>query len=155
MIRPRVADEAMESVQASSKDDFICRRWSRCSGTAARARAAYAYGEPVIDSLAFFPRDPEEDIFPPPSRAVGADPVAEDRRRLVAALEERRFIRYSRCRRALRREHPSSPSRANRSRRSRFRKRAVTSICYRSTTTSFGRRSSPPTRCSRRGSPSR
>ena len=65
---PEVADEAMESVQATAKDDFVfvptliaLLRHRRLKG---RARAALvSYGEPVIDVLAHFMRDPDEDVW--------------------------------------------------------------------------------------------
>ena len=148
------------------KDDFVfvpslvsLLRNRRLKG---RARAALvAYGEPVVDSLAFFLRDPEEDIWVRRHipGTLGADPVAEDRRR--PRRRARRNATGSSATRSCRRSSacvasiPSSPSRASRSRRSPFRKRAATSISCRSTTTCSASRSSPPTRCSRRGSPNR
>jgi ATP:ADP antiporter, AAA family len=65
---PEVADEAMESVHAAGSDDFVfvptlvsLLRNRRLKG---RARAALvAYGEPVVDALAHFLRDPDEDIW--------------------------------------------------------------------------------------------
>ena len=113
---PEVADEAMESVQASAKDDFIfvpslvsLLRNRRLKG---RARAALvAYGEPVVDSLAFFLRDPEEDIWvrrhiPGTLAQIPSQKTVDV---LVAALEERDgFIRYKvvSALERLRREHP-------------------------------------------------
>ena len=106
----------MESVQASAKDDFIfvpslvsLLRNRRLKG---RARAALvAYGEPVVDSLAFFLRDPEEDIWvrrhvPGTLAHIPSQKTVDV---LVAALEERDgFIRYKvvTALERLRREHP-------------------------------------------------
>jgi ATP/ADP translocase/HEAT repeat protein/CRP-like cAMP-binding protein len=111
-----VADEAMESVQASAKDDFIfvpslvsLLRNRRLKG---RARAALvAYGEPVVESLAFFLRDPEEDIWVRRHipGTLGQIPSQKTVDVLVAALEERDgFIRYKvvSALERLRREHP-------------------------------------------------
>jgi AAA family ATP:ADP antiporter len=113
---PDVADEAMESVHAASKDDFIfvpalvsLLRNRRLKG---RARAALvSYGEPVVDSLAFFLRDPEEDIWvrrhiPGTLAQIPSQKTVDV---LVAALEERDgFIRYKvvSALERLRREHP-------------------------------------------------
>ena len=65
---PEVADAAMESVRASGAGDFVfvptliaLLRHRRLKG---QARAVLvSYGEPVIDVLAHFMRDPEEDIW--------------------------------------------------------------------------------------------
>jgi ATP:ADP antiporter, AAA family len=65
---PEVADEAMESVQAGATDDFVfvptlvaLLRNRQLKG---RAREALVrYGEPVIDVLAHFMRDADEDIW--------------------------------------------------------------------------------------------
>jgi HEAT repeat protein/CRP-like cAMP-binding protein len=65
---PEVADEAMESVRAAGTDDFMfvptlvaLLRHRRLKG---RARAVLvSYGEPVVDALAHFLRDPEEDAW--------------------------------------------------------------------------------------------
>jgi ATP:ADP antiporter, AAA family len=97
-----VADEAMESVQAAGTSDFIfvpalvsLLRNRRLKG---RARAALvAYGEPVIDSLAFFLRDADEDIWVrrhiPGTLAQLPSQKTVDV--LVAALEERDgFLRF-------------------------------------------------------------
>jgi len=113
---PEVADEAMESVHAASKDDFIfvpslvsLLRNRRLKG---RARAALvSYGEAVVDSLAFFLRDPEEDIWvrrhiPGTLAQIPSQKTVDV---LVAALEERDgFIRYKVVSglERLRREHP-------------------------------------------------
>jgi AAA family ATP:ADP antiporter len=111
-----VADQAMESVHAAGTSDFIfvptlvsLLRNRRLKG---RARAALvAYGEPVVDSLAFFLRDPEEDIWVrrhipgtlaqiPCQKSVDVlasalgDPDGFIRYKVVSALER------------LRREHP-------------------------------------------------
>jgi len=112
----RVADQAMESVHAAGTSDFIfvpslvsLLRNRRLKG---RARAALvAYGEPVVESLAFFLRDPEEDIWVrrhipgtlaqiPSQKSVDVlaaalgDPDGFIRYKVVSALER------------LRREHP-------------------------------------------------
>ena len=116
---PDVADEAMESVHASKVqgvDDFIfvptlvsLLRNRRLKG---RARAALVgYGEPVVDSLAFFLRDPEEDIWvrrhiPGTLAQIPSQKTIDV---LVAALDERDgFIRYKvvSALERLRREHP-------------------------------------------------
>ena len=65
---PEVADAAMESVRASGAGDFVfvptliaLLRHRRLKG---QARAVLvSYGEPAIDVLAHFMRDPEEDIW--------------------------------------------------------------------------------------------
>ena len=115
---PDVADEAMESVHASKVqgvDDFIfvptlvsLLRNRRLKG---RARAALVgYGEPVVDSLAFFLRDPEEDIWvrrhiPGTLAQIPGQKTIDV---LVSALDERDgFIRYKvvSALERLRREH--------------------------------------------------
>src|SRR4051812_9706983 len=65
---PQVAHEAMESVQAAGDADFIfvptLVALLRSRQLKARARAVLvSYGEPVVDVLAHFLRDPEEDIW--------------------------------------------------------------------------------------------
>jgi AAA family ATP:ADP antiporter len=65
---PEVADEAMESVRAAGKDDFVfvpaLVALLRNRVLKGRARAVLiGYGEPVIDVLAHFMRDPDEDIW--------------------------------------------------------------------------------------------
>lgn len=65
---PEVAHEAMESVQAAGTADFIfvptLVALLRNRQLKARARAVIvSYGEPVVDVLAHFLRDPEEDIW--------------------------------------------------------------------------------------------
>ena len=116
---PDVADEAMESVHASKVqgvDDFIfvptlvsLLRNRRLKG---RARAALVgYGEPVVDTLAFFLRDPEEDIWvrrhiPGTLAQIPSQKTVDV---LVSALDERDgFIRYKvvSALERLRREHP-------------------------------------------------
>ena len=65
---PEVADEAMESVRAAGANDFVfvpalvsLLRNRRLKG---RARSVLvSYGEPVVDVLAHFMRDPDEDIW--------------------------------------------------------------------------------------------
>ena len=99
---PEVADEAMESVQAAGASDFVfvptLIALLRKRQLKARAREVLvSYGEPVVDALAHFMRDPDEDIWVrrhipgtlaliPSQKSVAA---------LVAALEERDgFLRY-------------------------------------------------------------
>jgi AAA family ATP:ADP antiporter len=65
---PEVAYEAMESVQAAGTADFIfvptLVALLRHRQLKARARGVIvSYGEPVVDVLAHFLRDPEEDIW--------------------------------------------------------------------------------------------
>jgi ATP:ADP antiporter, AAA family len=65
---PDVADEAMESVRACAREDFVfvpslvsLLRHRRLKGS---ARAVLvSYGEPVVDALAHFLQDPDEDIW--------------------------------------------------------------------------------------------
>lgn len=111
-----VADQAMESVHAAGTNDFIfvptlvsLLRNRRLKG---RARAALvAYGEPVVDSLAFFLRDPQEDIWVrrhvPGTLALVPSQKTVDV--LASALEDPDgFIRYKvvSALERLRREHP-------------------------------------------------
>jgi CRP-like cAMP-binding protein/HEAT repeat protein len=113
---PEVADEAMESVHAAGTSDFVfvptlvsLLRNRRLKG---RARIALvAYGEPVVDALAFFLRDPEEDIWVRRHipGTLGQIPSQKTVDVLVAALAERDgFIRYKvvSALERLRREHP-------------------------------------------------
>ncbi len=99
---PEVANEAMESVQAAGAAEFIfvptlvaLLRHRQLKG---RARAVLAgYGEPVIDTLAHFLRDPDED--PWIRRHIPATlaqiPSGRSVDVLVAALSERDgFLRY-------------------------------------------------------------
>jgi AAA family ATP:ADP antiporter len=99
---PDVADQAMESVQSVGASDFVfvptlvaLLRHRQLKG---RARAVLvSYGEPVVDALAHFMRDPDEDPWVrrhipatlaqiPSQRSVDA---------LIAALSERDgFLRY-------------------------------------------------------------
>ncbi len=113
---PRVADEAMESVHAAGTSDFVfvptlvsLLRDRRLKG---RARVALvAYGEPVVDALAFFLRDPDEDIWvrrhiPGTLAQIPSQKTVDV---LVAALAEKDgFIRYKvvSALERLRREHP-------------------------------------------------
>ena len=113
---PEVADEAMESVHAAGASDFVfvptlvsLLRNRRLKG---HARAALvSYGEPVVDALAFFLRDPDEDIWvrrhiPGTLAQIPSQKTADV---LVAALGERDgFIRYKviSALERLRREHP-------------------------------------------------
>ncbi len=99
---PDVADEAMESVQAAGASDFVfvptLIALLRKRQLKARAREVLvSYGEPVVDALAHFMRDPDEDIWVrrhiPGTLALirSQKSVAA----LVAALEERDgFLRY-------------------------------------------------------------
>jgi HEAT repeat protein len=65
---PDVADEAMESVRAAGTDDFVfvptliaLLRHRRLKGSA--RGVLVGYGEAVVDTLAFFMKDPDEDIW--------------------------------------------------------------------------------------------
>lgn len=65
---PEVADEAMESVRAAGAGDFVfvptlvgLLRHRRLKGQA--RSVLVSYGEPVIDALAHFMREPEEDLW--------------------------------------------------------------------------------------------
>lgn len=99
---PEVADEAMESVRAAGSGDFVfvptLVSLLRDRRLKARARAVLvSYGEPVIDVLAHFMRDPEEDIWVrrhiPATLAQIPSQKAVDV--LVGALEEQDgFLRY-------------------------------------------------------------
>ncbi len=65
---PEVADEAMASVQAAGTSDFVfvptLVALLRNRQLKARAREVLvSYGEPVIDVLAHFMRDPDEDLW--------------------------------------------------------------------------------------------
>ncbi len=106
----------MESVQAAGTDDFIyvptlvsLLRNRRLKG---RARAALvSYGEPVVDSLAFFLRDAEEDIWVRRHipGTLAQIPSQKTMDVLASVLDERDgFIRYKvvSALERLRREHP-------------------------------------------------
>jgi AAA family ATP:ADP antiporter len=113
---PEVADEAMESVQLAGASDFMfvpslvsLLRNRRLKG---RARVTLAsYGEPVVEPLAFFLRDPDEDLWvrrhiPGTLAQIPCQKTADV---LVATLAERDgFIRYKAISalERLRREHP-------------------------------------------------
>ena len=65
---PDVADEAMASVHAAGADDFVfvptligLLRHRRLKGNA--RKVLVGYGEPVVDALAHFMHDPEEDVW--------------------------------------------------------------------------------------------
>jgi ATP:ADP antiporter, AAA family len=65
---PEVADEAMESVRAAGTDDFVfvptliaLLRHRRLKGSARAVLVGYS--EPVVDALAHFMHDPDEDIW--------------------------------------------------------------------------------------------
>ena len=65
---PDVADEAMASVRAAGANDFVfvptliaLLRHRRLKGHA--RRVLVGYGEPVVDALAHFLHDPEEDVW--------------------------------------------------------------------------------------------
>jgi AAA family ATP:ADP antiporter len=99
---PEVADEAMESVRAAGAEDFVfvptliaLLRDRRLKG-GARA-VLVGYGEPVIDALAHFMRDPDEDVWV--RRHIPATlasiPSQKSVDVLVGALEEKDgFLRY-------------------------------------------------------------
>jgi len=99
---PEVAHEAMESVQAAGSADFIfvptLVALLRNRQLKARARGVIvSYGEPVVDVLAHFLRDPDEDIWVrrhiPTSLAQIPSQKSVDV--LVAALAEPDgFLRY-------------------------------------------------------------
>src|SRR3954466_7914013 len=99
---PEVAHEAMESVQAAGAADFIfvptLVALLRNRQLKARARAVIvSYGEPVVDVLAHFLRDPDEDIWVrrhiPTSLSQIPSQKSVDVQ--VAALEENDgFLRY-------------------------------------------------------------
>ena len=92
---PEVAHEAMESVQAAGASDFIfvptLVALLRNRRLKARARETLvSYGEPVVDVLAFFMRDADEDIWVRrhiPS-TLAQIPLQKSVDVLVAALEE-------------------------------------------------------------------
>ena len=92
---PEVAQEAMESVQAAGVSDFIfvptLVALLRNRRLKARARETLvSYGEPVVDVLAFFMRDADEDIWVRrhiPS-TLAQIPSQKSVDVLVAALEE-------------------------------------------------------------------
>ncbi len=99
---PEVAQEAMESVQAAGASDFIfvptLVALLRNRRLKARAREVLvSYGEPVVDVLAFFMRDADEDIWVRrhiPS-TLAQIPSQKSVDVLVAALEEPDgFLRY-------------------------------------------------------------
>lgn len=99
---PEVADEAMESVRVAGTDDFMfvptliaLLRHRRLKG-GARA-VLVGYGEPVIDALAHFMRDPEEDIWVRRHlpATVALIPSQKSVDILVGAIEERDgFLRF-------------------------------------------------------------
>jgi AAA family ATP:ADP antiporter len=99
---PDVADEAMESVGAAGTDDFVfvptLVSLLRHRRLKARARSVLVgYGPPVIDVLAHFMRDKDEDVWVrrhiPATLALIADQKSVDV--LVGALEEEDgFLRY-------------------------------------------------------------
>jgi CRP-like cAMP-binding protein/HEAT repeat protein len=99
---PEVADEAMESVRSSGAGDFVfvptlvaLLRHRRLKGQA--RSVLVSYGEPVIDALAHFMRDADEDIWVrrhiPATLALIPSQKSVDV--LAAALqEEDGFLRY-------------------------------------------------------------
>jgi len=99
---PEVAHEAMESVQAAGTADFIfvptLVALLRNRQLKARARAVIvSYGEPVVDVLAHFLRDTEEDIWVRRHipTALAQIPSQKSVDVLVAALAEPDgFLRY-------------------------------------------------------------
>jgi HEAT repeat protein/CRP-like cAMP-binding protein len=112
-----VADEAMDSVRAVGKEDFVfvptliaLLRHRRLKGSA--RTVLVGYGEPVVDVLAHFLRDPEEDIWVrrhiPATLALIPSQKTVDF--LAAALAEKDgFLRYKvvSALERLRREHDS------------------------------------------------
>jgi ATP/ADP translocase/HEAT repeat protein/CRP-like cAMP-binding protein len=99
---PEVADEAMESVGAAGADDFVfvptLIALLRDRRLKYRARSVLVgYGPPVIDALAHFMRDKDEDVWVrrhiPGTLALIRDQKSVDA--LVGALEEDDgFLRY-------------------------------------------------------------
>jgi AAA family ATP:ADP antiporter len=112
---PEVADEAMESVRVGA-DDFLfvptlvtLLRHRQLKGRARRVLTSY--GEPVIDALAHFMRDPDEDVWV--RRHIPATlaqiPSQKSVDALTAALEEQDgFLRFKAVAalERMRREHP-------------------------------------------------
>jgi len=112
-----VADEAMDSVKAAGADDFVfvptliaLLRHRRLKGSA--RLVLVGYGEPVVDALAHFLREPEEDIWVrrhiPATLALIPSQKTVDV--LAAALAEKDgFLRYKvvSALERLRREHDS------------------------------------------------
>ncbi len=99
---PEVADEAMESVRAAGTDDFVfvpsLVTLLRNRVLKGRARAVLiSYGEPVVDALAFFMRDADEDIWVRRHipGTIAQIPSQKSVDVLVGALEESDgFLRY-------------------------------------------------------------
>ena len=99
---PDVADEAMASVRAAGSDDFVfvptlvaLLRHRRLKGHA--RTVLVSYGEPVVDALAHFMRDPDEDIWVRRHipGTLGQIPGQKTVDVLTAALAERDgFLRY-------------------------------------------------------------
>jgi len=112
-----VADEAMDSVKAGGTDDFVfvptliaLLRHRRLKGSA--RLVLVSYGEPVVDALAHFLREPDEDIWVrrhiPATLALIPSQKTVDV--LAAALAEQDgFLRYKvvSALERLRREHDS------------------------------------------------
>jgi ATP/ADP translocase/HEAT repeat protein/CRP-like cAMP-binding protein len=110
-----VADQAMDSVRAAGTEDFVfvptliaLLRHRRLKGSA--RTVLVGYGEPVVDALAYFLRDPGEDIWVrrhiPATLALIPSQKTVDV--LTAALEEKDgFLRYKAVSalERLRREH--------------------------------------------------
>ena len=110
-----VADQAMDSVRAAGTEDFVfvptliaLLRHRRLKGSA--RMVLVGYGEPVVDALAYFLRDPGEDIWVrrhiPATLALIPSQKTVDV--LTAALEETDgFLRYKAVSalERLRREH--------------------------------------------------
>jgi AAA family ATP:ADP antiporter len=99
---PEVVNEAMESVRAVGASDFVfvpalvSMLRSRRSKGAAR-QVLVSYGDPVVNALAHFMRDPEEDIWIrrhiPGTLALISSPASIDV--LAGALDETDgFLRY-------------------------------------------------------------
>ena len=114
---PEVADEAMESVRAAGTDDFVfvpsLIALLRHRVLKGRARAVLvSYGEPVVDALAFFMRDADEDIWVRRHipGTIAQIPSQKSVDVLVGALEETDgFLRYKTVSalERLRREQPN------------------------------------------------
>ena len=144
---PEVADAAMDGVHAAATDVIFVPTLIallRHRRLKSRARAALIrYGEPVVDVLGHFMRDPDEDLWV--RRHIPATlaqlPSQKSVDVLVGALDERDgFLRYKAIAalERLRREHPELAVPTIGSKCLRSRKAARTSTICRSTTTCSG-----------------